>query len=463
MQRHAGRGLGFDAAPFAGDWRLATTPRFLVPVTLAVAAVVLVPPVAARARWRGLLVGAAASWVIWVLALALVDGATWVTGYLGSSFDYLAGVHRVGSAGGFLRHFTERIGTYPTHVRGHPPGMVVGLAFLHRIGLGGTGPLLVACLAGGALTTVAVLITVRAVVGEPWARRTAPFLVLAPTTVVATNVDLVYAGLGAGAVALMALAVTASSDDHGRDTEQAVNRFGVVPADRPNRPDRWAINTTAQLLAVASGGLLGVAALMSYGLVLVALPLAALACSRRRPVLLVFAGATMVAVLAATAVWGFWWLDGLAATSHQYWSGIARHRPGGYFTVADVVVAATMLGPVTLVSVVLVWRRRAGRRVRPMVLGVLALLAVALATQFSKGEVERIWQPFYPWLLAACGILGAASAGRPGTAPSRVSTGDDTPSGEPAACPPAATPSRPWLALHVGATLALAFCLRSPW
>lgn len=468
MQRSLGRGLGFDAAPFGGDWRLATTPRFLLPVVLAVVAVTFGPRAVARARWSVLSVGAAAAWVVWVLALGLVDGAAWITGYLGSSFDYLNGVHRVGSTSGFLRHFTERIGNYPTHVRGHPPGMVVLLAFLHRIGLGGTGPELVLCLAGGALTVVAVMVTVRIVAGEPWARRCAPFLVLAPTTVVATNVDLFYAGLAAGAIALAALAATSGSsgpvDRRGGGEPMAVDRFGVVAADcRSSESRSSGSRGRATLLALGSGGLLGLAGLGSYGLVPVVLPVAALAFSRRRPGLLVPTGVAMVAVLAAPVLWGFWWPEGLSATSHQYWSGIASYRPGGYFAVANVVVAATMLGPVVLVSLALLWRRRAGRSLRPLVLGVLAIFAVALATQFSKGEVERIWQPFYPWLLAACGIVGAASGERSrGAAPWATSIGDPTVA-DAAQRAPAVTPNRRWLTLHVAATLALAFCLRSPW
>ena len=33
------------------------------------------------------------------------------------------------------------------------------------------------------------------------------------------------------------------------------------------------------------------------------------------------------------------------------------------------------------------------------------MVAAADASQMSKGEVERIWLPFVPWLLITCALL----------------------------------------------------------
>ncbi len=49
------------------------------------------------------------------------------------------GLARRDSPGDFLSHFVERIDLYPTHVRGHPPALLLGLWGLDRIGLGGPG------------------------------------------------------------------------------------------------------------------------------------------------------------------------------------------------------------------------------------------------------------------------------------------------------------------------------------
>ena len=64
------------------------------------------------------------------------------------------------------------------------------------------------------------------------------------------------------------------------------------------------------------------------------------------------------------------------------------------------------IGPAGVAGMNRLWRQR--RTVGPIVAvvaaGALALL-VALLSQYSRGEVERIWLLFFPWLLVAGAML----------------------------------------------------------
>jgi len=402
-----GRHLGIGAAPFVGRWELLVTTRLALPLALAVAAVIWGPTLVARARWATVQATVAATTVAWVLALALVDGPRRLTTTLGSRYDYLAAVDGVGTPGRFLATFVAQVPDLPTHVKSHPPGLVVALWCLDRLGLGGTGPALALVLGGGALAAVSVLAAGRSLAGEAWARRAAPFVALGPAALFATNADLLFTGLSTAGLALVVLA----------SAQPVGSRAGAVRA-------------------AGAGGVLGVALLCSYSTALFAVPVLAVLVPRRRWQVLAVAGAAALAVVAAPAAWGFWWPDGWAAARAEYWQGLASRRPSGYFAWANLVAGSALLGPVGLVALA----RRWARPLRPLLVGTLAMVAVATASQLSKGEVERIWLPFAPWLLLACGSLTRRGAG-----------------------PADQVPSRWWLVGHLAAGLGLVVALRSPW
>jgi hypothetical protein len=138
------------------------------------------------------------------------------------------------------------------------------------------------------------------------------------------------------------------------------------------------------------------------------------------------AGAACLLGLALAAA-GFSWLAGLSAAKIQYLRGASRFRPQGYFLIGDLGAFALVLGPAAAVALARV--RSAGTWM--IVAGALIAVAVADATGLSKGEVERIWLPFAPWVLAATAAF------------------DDAPA--------------PWLTLQAGAALALQAGVRSPW
>src|SRR5262245_7314729 len=206
-----GADLHLGAVPFYGAWSWQATWYIVVPVGLAAAIVTGGPRFAARARWPALMVASWIATVVWSIALAASAGWHAVSAPVASRFDYRPAlpVARVGGLGTFLRTYTERLGDYPVHVQGHPPGMVALLWVLDAVGLRGPGWEAAVIIGVGATTAAAVLVTVRLLGGEAAARPVAPFLVVAPWTLfVATIGDAVFTALAAWSVALVAIAAT---------------------------------------------------------------------------------------------------------------------------------------------------------------------------------------------------------------------------------------------------------------
>jgi methylthioxylose transferase len=388
------------AAPLFGSWGVEVAGHGLAIVpalVLAELALVHAPRLAATLPWRRLLLAAGAGTVAWSVALAITAGGDRLGEPLEGGLEYLAVVDDVHSPTEFLRTFGERVDGYPLHIKGHPPGMALVVWALDAVGLGGPGWAAALVIAGAGVATAAVLVTLRSVAGEDAARCAAPFVALAPAALwLATSADAFYAGVGAVGIAL------------------------VVAGSRPRHH-------------LAGGIVLGAAAFLSYGLVLLAvIPLAvALWRSDLRP--LVWAGLGSAAVAGGFAALGFWWFDGLGITRGFYWDGVATNRHGVLFaTVVNPGALALATGPaVTAALFVLASRARSRARARPHagthprsvtgmwrwdttfrsqnegVLPAAALVAVTVAnlSQLSRGEVERIWLPFTVFLLTATALL----------------------------------------------------------
>ena len=401
-----GRRLRILAPPLIGTFHLGPKGGF-GPLALAAPAIALLvvrvgPRLAVDLRWRVLLTGTVAATLAWTVSLAVMSGWHSLQGPMELPGHYLGDVGAVGSPTVFLSHFVERIGTYGTHVRAHPPGFVLLLALLARLGLGGGGWAAALVIGGGVAAVPAVLLTLRAVAGESAARRAAPFLVLAPTALyVATTADAFFAGVAAWSVALVVLA---STTEPGR------------------RADRRALG----------GGLLfGAALMLSYGLALVAIIPIAVAVARGVARPLALAGLAALAVLAAARLAGFSWWAGLAATRHEYLASVASVRPYGYFLFANLAALAIITGPATVVGLV----RLRDRGVALLVGAALAAVMVADLSGMSKGEVERIWLPFAVWLLPAAAFATRGDRGR----------------------------TRGWLWAQVGVALAVQMGVRTNW
>ncbi|GAA4545799.1 hypothetical protein [Streptomyces collinus] len=385
------RTLFVDWPPLLASWAPHLGPGTPAAVLVAVATVAQGPALAARLPWRALLPAAWGTAMAWIFSLALIDG--WDRGIarrLTTRHEYLQVIDRFHDIPAALRGFTGHIlldspDNWPAHVAGHPPAAPLTFVLLDRIGLGGGGWAGVWCITVGATACVAVLVTIRALADETLARRSAPFLVLAPAAVwMGTSADTYFAAVAAWAVALLALAVTRGS-------------LG------------W---------AGASGLLFGLTCYLSYGLTLVALIAAAvLVLGRRgireRPALPVPWLAGLAVVPVAFTIAGFDWWEAYRLLVTRYGQGAGGIRPYGYWVWANLACTVLVTGLATAAGLrrtadALVRRRtgpRAGVRLAFLVSAALLALLVADLSGMSKAETERIWLPFALWLLPACAFL----------------------------------------------------------
>ena len=382
-----GYGLNLGSAvPLSGKLDVRLSGRTLLPVVVAILAVVLLPVVAARLPWRWLLGVSAVAAAVWAVSLALVDGVTRLSSPIATEAEYLANVPNVDGVRDFLSGFTDHIvivvGSgqfhWVTHVSGHPPGALLSFVALDRIGLGGPGWAAALCIAAGASSAAAALVTLRAVAGELVARRAAPFLSTAPAAIwIATSADAWFLGVSSWGIALLALAAGRQAGRHGRGGD---------------------------LLAAGGGLLLGFSLFLSYGLVLLAPVALAAVLARRRVRPLIVGALAVVLVTVAFAAWGFWWLDGLNQTRIRYDQGSAAARPYLYFLVTNLAVLGLAIGPAGVAALA---RLRRGALAWLPLAGLLGVL-IADLSGLSKSEVERIWLPWTPWLLAATAVLPVA-------------------------------------------------------
>lgn len=115
----------------------------------------------------------------------------------------------------------------------------------------------------------------------------------------------------------------------------------------------------------------------------------------------VAAGVGAAAVTLGWAAAGFWWFDGLAATIARYEAGVASQRPFTYFVWANLAAFAIAVGPAGAIG--LAYLRRS--KLVWVVGAAGASLILADLSGLSKGEVERIWLPFVPWILLGTATL----------------------------------------------------------
>ncbi len=361
------------APPLFGDFDLRLSWRVLPAAAFALAVVMLGPRLARRLTWRGALLYSVAGLALWAVALSFVDGADALTAPLRNSNDYLVNLPAVESLQGFLSTYDQTLASYSIHAQGHPPGMILLLVALDRVGLGGAAWAAALVIGVGASASAAALVAVRNLAGEDRARACAPFLVLVPAAVwVATSADALFMGVSAWGVALMVVATSRS--DHAGD-----------------------------LCAVGGGALLGAGLFLSYGIAPLGAVVLAVALARRRVRPLLIGAAAVIIVVALFAAGGFWWWDGLASTLERYRVGVARNRPLAPFFVSNLAALALVLGPAFAVALVRL------KDARVWLLCGTAVLSVVLAdlSGLSKGEVERIWLPFVPWLIVATSVLAA--------------------------------------------------------
>ncbi|MDQ4055059.1 MAG: hypothetical protein M3237_20515 [Actinomycetota bacterium] len=339
--------------------------------------------VATQLSWRGLLLTAYAVGLMWLLALAYVDGSEGVSRSLGNPYEYLETARGTDDVGRMLETFVDRIpyaaeDNWVTHVAGHPPGALLFFVGLVRIGLGGDLQAGLVVTAIAATVTPGVLVTLRALDAEDIARRAAPFLVLTPAAVfLAVSADAVFAAVAAWGLAALAVGATASS------------RLRLV------------------LWSVLAGLLLGCCVLLSYGLPLLGFLALAVLISARSWLPLPVAAASALVVVLGFAAEGFVWWDAYPVLVDRYWDGVASERPYSYWVWANIAALLLSAGPLLGAGLahLAATARRTDRTVLLLVAATAMAVLVADLSGMSKAEVERIWLPFVPWLTLSLALL----------------------------------------------------------
>lgn len=359
--------LGTASAPFTGRYRLKfDAGSILAPLVAGAVLVGVRRGVHERLPWRWLLLAGYSAAVCWALALAAVDGGNGLAAPVDAPDGYLPDAASVGSDPvGFLRGFVEGAGSHTISTRQHPPGPVLLLWGLGRLGAHGPAVLGLLITLFGCLCVPLVAVAVRSLCRERAARRLVPVLALAPYAVwLAVSLDAVTLTLGAGAVAC-----------------------GVVGSE-PRRSPLW---------AVAAGLLLGAAALFSYSVGWLGASVIVTYFVRRRPLLNMISGGAALLPLALAQLAGFVWTDGLTTAQADFSVRVGPHRSWLLWALLDVFLLAIACGPAAAASARKI-RRTPGW---PFAVGAGLAVTFAILSGLSRGEVERSFLPFFPWLLVA--------------------------------------------------------------
>ena len=211
-QRLADEGVEIflEAPPFVGQWRVLWSPALWWAVGLAALLVAWWVPAVERLRWGWVLAGSWLWALLWPAVLQWSEGWDSLYTVLGNRRAYLPTAQAIDSPADFLATFVERLPSYPTHVKGHPPGATLAHWFVDLVGGGRSDVLTATFLAVAALAAPASLVALDRLAGRAAARRAAVFAGLAPAAMwIASSPDAMFMGVVACAVAAGAVAVTA--------------------------------------------------------------------------------------------------------------------------------------------------------------------------------------------------------------------------------------------------------------
>jgi hypothetical protein len=378
--------LGTASAPFLGRYRLQVGPGSLLAPAVATAVLtVAVRGWLDRWSWRSVQIFGYGTSLAWALALALVDGASGLTRALGSPEEYLPDLVRLNvDPIQFLRDFTHDPQSHTDATRGHPPGPLLLLWALTRLGVTNHVTLGLLITAAGALTVPMVLSAVRDSAGETAARRYVPVLALAPYAVwVAVSLDAIVALLGAAA---------------------------VVAGCRASR--RQVRGWPATGWALLAGVLIGVAALFSYAAPWLGLSVVLVYFARRRPSFNILTGIGLIIPIGAAQAAGFAWVDGLLVAEMDYGSRIAPYRSMLWWSAISLVALLLAAGPALVASA----RKMRNTPAWPFLVGAATAVAFSVVAGLARGGVEHAWLPFFPWLTVAA-VAPERPAGPPAPGP----------------------------------------------
>jgi methylthioxylose transferase len=443
--------IKLGAAPFVGAWDPRLALSMMPAVVVGCAAVFLLPKVFRVLSDTWSIVVTSLTGALFALVLAGADGLDVILAPVVDPTEYWANLEFLPKAADLLLLHSnyEFLVDRSVHMKGHPPGFVLLLKGLAAIGL--EAPWIVGALSflGVGLIASAVGMTVRCLTDGVVLRSVLPFVALAPFAVwLGTSADAFFSGIAGWGIAAATMAV------------------------------RSARLRTRLLLGAASGLCLASALFLTYGAATIVLLAAVLVLTgiRKRLVNTIQAGGA--AVLAAGLVtgifhhFGFWWFDGLRLTNKFYWIGSAYFRTWTYFLLGNVAVLLIAIGPAVIAGIVSL----RDRKLWPVVGGALLCILAAELSQYSKGEVERIWLLFMPWLVPAVASIVSDAAG-PTSSPGRTVLFTDRQAGSDAPVRPgvngvvafgssdgsSSTATTKWLACQVALALVLQATLRSKW
>lgn len=362
--------LGTSAPPFTAAYR----GKLELGTVLAPAVAFLVLRITLRrsieVSWRRLLIGGYLVAIAWTFGLAAVDGGNGFAAPVSNPNEYLVDVPGIGShPGRWLAHFVAMAPQHTAAVRTHPPAPALLLWLLDKVGVDRPATLGFILAAIGCLTVPLVAIATRSLCGETAARRLLPVLALAPYAVwVAVSMDAVTMTLAAAGITCGVLA----SEHRRRGWSQT----------------RWAL---------ASGLLLGCSALFSYAAPWLAVSVICVYFVRRRPLLNLITALGALTPLFVFRAAGFVWTNGLTAAQMDLSLRVGSQRSWLLWGFLDVVILLIACGPAVIITM---------QRLRltpgwPFLAGAGAAVIFAIGSGLARGEVERSWLPFYPWLLTA--------------------------------------------------------------
>ncbi|UPK76676.1 hypothetical protein MU582_08575 [Nocardioidaceae bacterium SCSIO 66511] len=366
--------------PLHANWVPSLDARAILPIAVAVGTLALWNRIE-RLGWRPFVaVTWIASW-LWTFTLAYVDGTKGLSEQWERPGEYVYDARRVTSVSDALSGFIDRIPLdapdhWFIHVAGHPPGALLAFVGLDRIGITDEFWIGVTVMTIGSTAVIAALVAVRSLGDESLARRTAPWLVLAPMAVwMGVSGDALFVAVTTWGLALLALA----SRRRGR---------------------------TLAAYAVPAGVLLGYCVYLSYGLVLLGLLAVAILIAAGTVRALPWACAGALAVAAAFTLAGFAWWDAYPVLHERYYDGVASRRQYGYWVWANLAAWTFTAGLATWAAIP-TGLERLRERNPVAVLGCASLLCIVVATLsgMSKAEVERIWMPFTLWALLLPALL----------------------------------------------------------
>jgi len=270
----------------------------------------------------------------------------------------------------FLDRFAELVPSFPVHVAGHPPGL---LLLVDALGLTTPSRFAALCIGVGALSAPLAYGLARTLLPERTARLAGLLTALSPGALMfgVTSADAIFCTLG-----LLAA-------------------WPLVAGPRRARL------LGALLLALSSMLAWSLLAVGAWAVLLVLLR------EGWRPALELAAscGAVLLAFHAAVAAaTGFDPVATIQATEAVYREGVASMRPYWYWVLGSPVGFLIVLGlPIAWLAL----RELAAGK--PEAVAIFAVLAVAAMAGFTKAETERIWLFFGPF---ACLAAAPALAGR---------------------------------------------------